>query len=193
MVDFDTPENNDWLAVNQFRVVENSERRPDVVLFINGLPLAVIELKNPTNEKATILTAFRQICTYKQEIPSLFTYNETIVISDGLEARIGSLTADQEWFLPWRTIEGEDEAPSTELELEVLIKGIFEKERFLSYLKHFVVFEETEGGDDCQKDCRLSPIPRRENGSRYHCGKHRVQQGISNAASYGIHKVRARA
>ena len=145
LVDFDTPENNDWLAVNQFTVVENSERRPDVVLFINGLPLAVIELKNPTDEKATILTAFRQICTYKQEIPSLFTYNETIVISDGLEARIGSLTADPEWFLPWRTIEGEDEAPSTELELEVLIKGIFEKSRFLSYLKHFVIFEETEG------------------------------------------------
>ena len=144
-VDFDTPENNDWLAVNQFTVVENSERRPDVVLFVNGLPLAVIELKNPTDEKATLLTAFRQICNYKQEIPSLFTYNETIVISDGLEARIGSLTADQEWFLPWRTIEGEDEAPSTELELEVLIKGIFEKNRFLSFLKHFVVFEETEG------------------------------------------------
>ena len=145
LVDFDSPENNDWLGVNQFTVVENSERRPDVVLFINGLPLAVIELKNPTDAKATILTAFRQICTYKQEIPSLFTYNETIVISDGLEARIGSLTADYEWFLPWRTIEGEDEAPSTELELEVLIKGIFEKKRFLSYLKHFVVFEETEG------------------------------------------------
>ncbi len=90
-------------------------------MFINGLPLAVIELKNPTDEKATILTAFRQICTYKQEIPSLFIYNETLVISDGLEARIGSLTADHEWFMPWRTIKGEDEAPSTELELEVLV------------------------------------------------------------------------
>jgi len=151
LVDFDAPENNDWLAVNQFRVVENSERRPDIVLFVNGLPLAVIELKNPTDEKATILTAFRQMCTYKQEIPSLFTHNEAIVISDGLEARIGSLTADYEWFLPWRTIEGEDEAPSTELELEVLIKGIFEKDRFLSYLKHFVVFEETEGETRAKK------------------------------------------
>ena len=144
-VDFDTPENNDWLAVNQFTVVETSERRPDIVLFINGLPLAVLELKNPTDEKATVLTAFHQIQTYKQEIPALFTYNEAIVISDGLEARIGSLTADTEWFLPWRTIEGEDEAPSTELELEVLIKGAFEKCRFLRYLKHFIVFEETEG------------------------------------------------
>ena len=145
LIDFDIPENNDWLAVNQFTVVETSERRPDIVLFVNGLPLAVIELKNPTDEKATVLTAFRQIQTYKQEIPTLFTYNEAIVISDGSEARIGSLTADTEWFLPWRTIEGEDEAPSTEVELEVLIKGAFEKHRFLSYLKHFIVFEETEG------------------------------------------------
>ncbi len=151
LIDFDTPENNDWLAVNQFTVVETSERRPDIVLFINGLPLVVIELKNPTDEKATVLTAFRQIQTYKQEIPTLFTYNEAIVISDGLEARVGSLTADTEWFLPWRTIEGEDEAPSTELELEVLIKGAFEKHRFLSYLKHFIVFEETEGGTLAKK------------------------------------------
>ena len=86
-IDFDAPENNDWLAVNQFTVVGASECRPDVVLFVNGLPLAVIELKNPTDEKATILTAFRQIQTYKQEISALFTYNEAVVISDGLEAR----------------------------------------------------------------------------------------------------------
>ena len=151
LVDFDKPENNNWLAVNQFTVIEKSDRRPDIVLFINGLPLAVIELKNPTDEKATVLTAFRQIQTYKQEIPTLFTYNEAIVISDGLEARIGSLTADTEWFLPWRTIKGEDEAPSTELELEVLIKGAFEKRRFLNYLKHFIVFEETEGSGISKK------------------------------------------
>ena len=151
LIDFDTPKNNNWLAVNQFTVIETSERRPDIVLFINGLPLAVLELKNPTDEKATILTAFRQIQTYKREIPTLFTYNEALVVSDGLEARIGSLTADTEWFLPWRTIEGEDEALSTELELEVLIKGAFEKHRFLRYLKHFIVFEETEGGTIAKK------------------------------------------
>ena len=151
LIDFDTPNNNDWLTVNQFTVVETSERRPDIVLFINGLPLAAIELKNPTDAKATVLTAFHQIQTYKQEIPTLFTYNEAIVISDGLEARIGSLTADTEWFLPWRTIEGEDEAPATELELEVLIKGTFEKHRFLRYLKHFIVFEETESGTITKK------------------------------------------
>ena len=151
LIDFETPENNDWLAVNQFTLVEKSEKRPDIILFINGLPLVVIELKNPTDEKATIASAFRQIQTYKKEIPSLFTYNETIVISDGLEARIGSLTADKEWFLPWRTIEGEGEAPSTELELEVLIRGIFEKHRFLRYLKHFIVYEETESGAIAKK------------------------------------------
>ena len=151
LVDFDTPKNNDWLAVNQFTVIETSERRPDIVFFVNGLPLAVIELKNPTDEKATVLTAFRQIQTYKQEIPTLFTYNEAIIISDGLEARIGSLTADTEWFLPWRTIEGEDEAPSTAVELEVLIKGAFQKNRFLRYLKHFIVFEETESGTISKK------------------------------------------
>ena len=151
LIDFETPKNNNWLAVNQFTVIETSERRPDIVLFLNGLPLAVLELKNPTDEKATILTAFRQIQTYKQEIPTLFTYNEALVVSDGLEAQIGSLTADKEWFLPWRTIEGEDEAPSTELELEVLIKGAFEKHRFLRYLKHFIVFEETEGGTIAKK------------------------------------------
>jgi len=151
LIDFDASENNDWLAVNQFTVVGASECRPDVVLFINGLPLAVIELKNPTDEKATTLTAFRQIETYKQEISALFTYNEAVVVSDGLQARIGSLTADTEWFLPWRTIEGGGEAPSTELELEILIKGVFDKRRFLRYLKHFIVFEETESGAIAKK------------------------------------------
>ena len=150
LVDFENPENNDWLAVNQFTVMGETERRPDIVLFINGIPLGVIELKNPTDENATVWSAFRQLQTYKREIPRLFTYNEAIVISDGLEARVGSLTADQERFMPWRTVEGETEAESTDLELEVTIKGLFDKERFLNYLKHFIVFEET-GGDTIAK------------------------------------------
>ena len=150
LVDFENPVNNDWLAVNQFTVVENSERRPDIVLFINGLPLAVIELKNPTDENATVWSAFRQLQTYKREIPRLFTYNEALVISDGMEACVGSLTADRERFMPWRTVEGETEAESTDLELEVTIKGLFDKERFLNYLSHFIVFEET-GGDTIAK------------------------------------------
>ena len=106
VLDYDDPDNNDWLAVNQFTVVEDRrERRPDMVLFVNGLPLAVIELKNPADESATIWSAFNQLQTYKQQIPSLFVYNEALVVSDGVQARIGTLTADREWFLPWRTIE----------------------------------------------------------------------------------------
>ena len=150
LVDFETPENNDWLAVNQFTVMENSERRPDIVLFVNGLPLGVIELKNPTDENATVWSAFRQLQTYKREIPRLFTYNATLVISDGVEARVGSFTADRERFMPWRTIEGETEAASTDPELETAIKGLFDKERFLNYLSHFIVFEEM-GGDAIAK------------------------------------------
>ena len=150
LVDFENFENNDWLAVNQFTVVGDSERRPDIVLFINGIPVGVIELKNPSDENATVWSAFRQLQTYKREIPRLFTYNEALVISDGLEARVGSLTADQERFMPWRTIGGETEAPSSDLELEVLVKGLFDRGRFLNYLKHFIVFEET-GGDTIAK------------------------------------------
>ena len=150
LVDYENPENNDWLAVNQFTVMGETERRPDIVLFINGIPVGVIELKNPTDENATIWSAFRQLQTYKREIPQLFTYDEALVISDGVEARVGSLTADQERFMPWRTIGGETEAPSSDLELEVLVKGLFDKERFLNYLKHFIVFEES-GGDTIAK------------------------------------------
>ena len=150
LVDFENPENNDWLAVNQFTVMEETERRPDIVLFINGIPVGVIELKNPSDENATVWSAFRQLQTYKREIPRLFTYNEALVISDGLEARVGALTANQERFMPWRTIGGETEAPSSDLELEVLVKGLFDRGRFLNYLKHFIVFEET-GGDTIAK------------------------------------------
>ena len=150
LVDFENPENNDWLMVNQFAVKGESPRRPDIVAFINGLPLGVIELKNPTDENATVWSAFRQLQTYKREISRLFTYNAALVISDGVEARVGSLTADRERFMPWRTIEGETEAESTDPELEVTIKGLFDKERFLNYLSHFIVFEET-GGDTIAK------------------------------------------
>ena len=143
LIDFENPDNNDWLVVNQFTVVEgNHNRRPDVVVFLNGIPLAVIELKNPTDEKTTIKNAFYQLQTYKKQIPSLFTYNELLIISDGMEARAGSLTADFERFMPWKTIDGEETASNTILKLKVLLLGIFEKERFLDYLKYFITFED---------------------------------------------------
>jgi len=128
--------------VNQFTVVEDRRnRRPDVALFVNGLPLAVVELKNPEDETATIRAAFNQLQTYKQEIPSLFHTNEVMVVSDGVAARAGTLTSNWEWFMPWRTIEGREVAPKGSLELEVLLKGIFEKRRFLDLLRDFIVFE----------------------------------------------------
>jgi len=152
VVDFDTPENNDWLAVNQFTVAEGQHtRRPDVVIFLNGLPIAVVELKDPTTENATIWNAFNQLQTYKDQIPSLFAYNELLVISDGLEARVGSLSADRERFMPWRTIEGEELAPASQPQLEVVIKGLFEKRRLLDFLRFFVVFEDDGRGAPVKK------------------------------------------
>jgi len=147
LIDFDKPENNDWLAVNQFTVVENKHnRRPDIVIFINGLPLAILELKNPADEKATIWTAFQQIQTYKNEIPSIFAFNDALVISDGMEARIGTITGNHEWYLPWRTIEGDRPADSLVPQLKVLVQGVFEKRRFLDLLRYFIVFEDWGGG-----------------------------------------------
>jgi type I restriction enzyme R subunit len=143
LMDFADVKANDWLAVNQFTVIEGQyNRRPDVILFLNGLPLAVIELKNAADEEATIWSAFSQLQTYKAEIPSLMNYNEFLVVSDGLQARIGSLTANQEWFKVWRTIDGDGDAPKSALELEVLIRGVFDRKRFLGLLEHFVTYEE---------------------------------------------------
>ena len=142
LLDFNDPKNNDWLAVNQFTVIEDkNRRRPDMVVFVNGLPLGVVELKNPKDEAATTRTAFNQFRTYKEEIPSLFTYNEALVVSDGLDARVGTLTSNWEWFLPWRTIEGDRVEPKGKPELEVLIRGVFEKGRFLDLIRHFMAIE----------------------------------------------------
>jgi type I restriction enzyme R subunit len=143
LVDFAEVKANDWLAVNQFTVIEGQHnRRPDIVAFLNGLPLGLIELKNAVDEDATIWSAYAQLQTYKAEIPSLLYYNAALVVSDGLQARIGSVTANQEWFKVWRTIDGEGDAPKTALELEVLVRGVFERQRFLDLLHHFIVFEE---------------------------------------------------
>ena len=142
LFDFETPENNDFLAVNQFTVIEGSHnRRPDIVLFVNGLPLAVIELKNPADEEATIWSAYRQLQTYKEEIPSLFTYNELLVVSDGTQARAGTITSNQEWFLPWKTIDEKELAPVALPQLQVLLQGMFEKERCLDLIRNFITFE----------------------------------------------------
>ena len=147
VIDFDDPTNNDWLAVNQFTVVANEcERRPDIVLFVNGLPLTVIELKNPADESATIWSAFQQLQTYKAEIPTLFAYNTALVVSDGLDARIGTLTAGQEWFKSWRTISGETLADRNMPQLQVMLEGAFAPDRFLALIRDFIVFDEDGSG-----------------------------------------------
>ena len=147
VIDFDSPANNDWLAVNQFTVTEDGNtRRPDVILFVNGLPLGVIELKNPADEDATIWTAWQQLQTYKAELPALFAKNEALVVSDGTEARVGTLTAGREWFKPWRTVTGETLADSHLTELQVMLEGVFEPGRFLALLRDFIVFEDDGSG-----------------------------------------------
>ena len=147
LIDFDDVDANDWLAVNQYTVVEHSHnRRPDVVLFVNGLPLAVIELKNPGDEHATLEGAFNQLQTYKDQIPSLFRTNAALVTSDGLYARVGSLTANPERFMPWRAVDGSAVAPKGVPELETLIEGLFEKTRFLALIRDFTVFGDAGSG-----------------------------------------------
>jgi len=143
LIDFQNPENNEFLAVNQFTVVENNNnRRPDIVLFINGIPLVVIELKNPADENATIESARKQLETYKQQTPSLFTYIGFLIIADGIEARAGTISSGREWFLPWKTIDGKQLAPPTIPQLEVLLKGMCDNKVLLDLVRHFIVFEQ---------------------------------------------------
>ena len=157
LMDVEHPENNDWLAVNQFTVIENrSERRPDIVLFVNGLPLVVIELKNPGKEQATLRSAYNQLQTYKNDIPSLFVYNELLVISDGMRARFGTITSGWDRFMPWRSTDGTDlyREPGNEKQsegvvqpgLKTLTDGILNPRRFQDYVLNFITFEDTGAG-----------------------------------------------
>ena len=146
LFDYADPAKNDWLVVNQLTVVDgNNNRRPDLVLYVNGLPLAVVELKSPDDANATIEGAWNQLQLYKDQIPALFRANEVLVISDGIEARIGSLTAGFERFGPWRSVEGETLAPDATPKLQVLLEGLFERRRFLDYLYHFILWETDDG------------------------------------------------
>jgi len=147
LIDFDQIAANDWLAIAQFAVVAGRiNRRPDVVVFVNGLALGVIELKAPGAETATLAGAFNQLQTYKSQIPALFRTNALLVTSDGITARVGSLTADQERFMPWRTTDGKSISEKGQPELSVLIEGVFERRRFLDLLRNFTVFGETGSG-----------------------------------------------
>ena len=147
LVDFDNVQANDFAVVNQFTVHEGQHhRRPDIVAFVNGIPLGVIELKNAGDENATVDGPFNQLQTYKAEIPSLFVSNEVLVASDGMEARVGSITGDRERFVAWKTVEGRALAPAGRPHLQVAIQGLFHPERFLRFIRHFVVFEDEGRG-----------------------------------------------
>ncbi|WP_245673310.1 type I restriction endonuclease subunit R [Endozoicomonas ascidiicola] len=142
LVDFESVANNRFVAVNQFTLSgTKNPRRPDIVCFINGIPFAVLELKSPGDENVDIWDAFNQLQTYKDEISDLFIFNEALVISDGYTARVGSLTADQERFMPWRTIQNEEDRPVLEWQLETLVRGFLDRALFLDYIRYFVLFE----------------------------------------------------
>lgn len=154
LIDFVSPNNNDFLVVNQFTITTNvshagkkTTRRPDIIVFINGLPIAVVELKNPTDEQADIWTAYNQLQTYKEEIADLFVFNEALVVSDGWLARVGSLTASKERFLPWKTVSTEDDKPLLDFQLETLVRGFFKPDLLLDYIRYFILFE-TDGSSD---------------------------------------------
>jgi len=148
LIDFKNPGNNDFLVLNQFTVIENNiNKRPDVILFVNGLPLVVIELKNTADENATIRSAFKQLQTYKQAIPGLFTYNGLMIISDGLEAKAGSISAGFTRFMAWKTADGRVEASQLIGQLETLIRGMLNKKTLLDLIRHFIVFEKSKKED----------------------------------------------
>ena len=150
LIDFDDLTKNDYLVVNQFTITGTNPgsraggRRPDLILFVNGLPLGVIELKNPADENAEIWDAYTQLDTYKAQIEPLFVFNAALVVSDGFHARVGSITGTPEWFLPWRAIKHEDDNPKLEFELEKVVRGFFDRELLLDYLRYFVLFENAD-------------------------------------------------
>ncbi len=180
LIDFDDPDANEWLATSQFAVIVGSiNRRPDVVIFVNGLPLGVIELKAPGGENATLSGAHNQLQTYKDQIPALFRTNAVLVTSDGITARIGSLTADQERFMPWRTTDGTAIAAKGQPELNTLIEGIFDRRRLLDLLHDFTVFGETGSG--------LSKIIAGYH--QFHAVRHAVEKTVEASAPQGDRKV----
>jgi len=159
LIDYNNPENNDFFVINQFTITQNRQnKRPDIILFINGLPLIVVELKNATNEQATVKSAYNQIQTYKDTIPSLFIYNSFVIISDGLEARAGSLSAGFSRFMAWKSEDGLVEASKLVSQLEILINGMLTKEILLDLIRHFIVFEKSSTEDPKTKIITIQTI-----------------------------------
>ena len=186
LVDFNHIYQNRFVAINQFTIQGTKQpRRPDIICFINGIPFAVLELKSPTDENADIWDAFNQLQTYKEEVSDLFVFNEALVVSDGITARVGSLTASQERFLPWRTIKNENDKPQLEWELETVIRGFFDRGLFLDYIRFFVLFE-TDGGSQQAAGATIKKIAGYH---QFHAVREAVQSTIAAANPTGDKKA----
>ncbi len=190
LIDFAHPENNEFVVANQFTVIENNQnKRPDLVLFVNGLPLVVIELKNPADENATIKTAYQQLDTYKQTIPSLFTYNALLVISDGLEAKAGSLSANRSRFMAWKSADGKSEASHLVSQLETLINGLLNKITLLDVVRHFVVFEKSKREDPQTGVISISTIKKIAAYHQYYAVNKAVASTLQATSEHGNQKA----
>ena len=197
LVDFENPENNEFIVANQFTVIENGnntclrgphrQKRPDVILFVNGIPLVVIELKNPADENATVKSAFKQLQTYKEIIPSLFTYNGFMVISDGLEAKAGSLSAGLTRFMAWKSADGKEEASNLVSQLETLINGMLNKETLLDLIRHFVVFEKSKKEDPKTGQITISTVKKLAAYHQYYAVNRAVESTL-RATGYSLEK-----
>jgi type I restriction enzyme R subunit len=179
VVDFDNPQNNEFLVVNQYTIVQNNNhKRPDMLLFVNGIPLVIFELKNPAGENATIHKAFEQIQTYKQAIPGLFTYNEICIISDGLEAKAGSLTASYSRFSAWKTKDGIREAAKFDDELSTLIHGLCNPVTLIDYIQNFVTYEKTQTEDKITHIVKIETVKKIAAYHQYYAVNKAVEQTI---------------
>lgn len=189
LVDFNTPENNDFIVANQFTVVEDGvNKRPDVILFVNGIPLVVMELKNAVDENATIKSAFRQIETYKATIPSLFTYNAFTIISDGLEARAGTLSSGMSRFMAWKSADGKEEASHLVSQMETLITGMLNKETLLDLIRHFVVFEKSKKEDAKTGVATITTVKKLAAYHQYYAVNRAVDSAL-RATGYSVDQV----
>ncbi len=188
LIDFNTPENNDFIVANQFTVVEDGvNKRPDIILFVNGIPLVVIELKNAADENATIKSAFRQIETYKAVIPSLFTYNAFTIISDGLEARAGTLSSGMSRFMAWKSADGKEEASCLVSQMETLITGMLNKDTLLDLIRHFIVFEKSKKEDAKTGVTTISTVKKLAAYHQYYAVNRAVESAM-RATGYTVEK-----
>ncbi len=189
LVDFEHPDNNDFLVANQFTVVENGvNKRPDVILFVNGIPLVVMELKNAADENATIRAAFQQIGTYKDTIPSLFTYNGFVVITDGHQAKAGAISSGYSRFMSWKTSDGKKEASHLVSELETLIKGMLNKDTLLDLIRHFIVFEKNKREDLKTNLTVIETTKKLAAYHQYHAVNKAVKSTIQASSEHGSRK-----